>query len=66
MDDVVAELRARLAETNGWSGEELDRRAFDDAVDAAGRGDYGPATSLLVENRADPQTLIDAIQRRRA
>jgi PH (Pleckstrin Homology) domain-containing protein len=61
VENILADLRRRLMLANGESQEDLDARAVEDALAAAGKGDYLPASTLVAENRVDAQAMAEKL-----
>lgn len=59
VEEIIGELRERLMLANGWSQEELDSRSLEDALRAAGRGEYLDSSSLIAEGRIDSQSMSE-------
>jgi hypothetical protein len=64
VDDLILELRQRLMLANGWSQEDLDARAIDDALTAADGGEFRQASALVAEGRVESQAMAERLVER--
>jgi len=61
VESILTDLRQRLMLANAESQEDLDARAIKDALAAADRGEYLPASSLVAEKRVDAQAMAEKL-----
>jgi hypothetical protein len=64
VDTILSDLRERLMLATGESQQDLDKRALEDALAAAGHGDHSRAGALIAEGRVDSAAMAEQLVER--